>query len=151
MPTCIIMRGLPGSGKSTLAATLNADLGGIICSADHYFMVDGEYRYDPAQIGEAHKACRERFEAALAEGRSVIVDNTNTRTWEYLPYVKAAREAGYKVEVHEVFCAGSWMAELFAERCRHGVPVGRVVEMFGRWEPVPDGIPFFTYAPMGLK
>lgn len=150
MPTCIIMRGLPGSGKSSLAANLNADLHGIICSADDYFMVDGEYRYDPAKIKKAHAACRQKFERALAERQDVVVDNTHSRTWEYLPYVEAAREAGYKVEVHEIFCSGPVMARRFAERCRHGVPLDKVVAMFDRWELNPAGILLFLYSPQGL-
>ena len=39
-----LVRGVPGSGKSTFAK----QLGGTHFETDTYFMVDGEYKFDPS-------------------------------------------------------------------------------------------------------
>ena len=40
-----LVRGLPGSGKSTFAKKLvHSDF--LVCEADKYFMVNGEYKFD---------------------------------------------------------------------------------------------------------
>jgi len=44
------MRGVPGSGKSTKAKILAANTG-YIYSTDDFFIVKGEYVYDPKMIG----------------------------------------------------------------------------------------------------
>jgi adenylate kinase family enzyme len=49
------MRGIPGSGKSTTAKKLAGETGKIH-STDNYFMVDGEYKFDPSKIREYHEA-----------------------------------------------------------------------------------------------
>jgi predicted kinase len=100
----IILRGCPGSGKSTVAEIL-AVLGDLdkvitapICCADDYHMVDGEYKWDPKNIGAAHKACKDKCEKALSEGvERVIVANTNTSEKEINPYIKLAEKYGYMV------------------------------------------------------
>ena len=43
------MRGLPGSGKSTLAKKI-AGNAGVVYSTDDFFMVNGQYMYDPKMI-----------------------------------------------------------------------------------------------------
>jgi adenylate kinase family enzyme len=47
------MRGLPGSGKSTKAKKIAGEKG-VIYSTDDYFMVNGEYKYNPKMILEYH-------------------------------------------------------------------------------------------------
>ncbi len=48
-----IVRGIPGSGKSTFAKQLvGADF--LVCEADKYFMVDGEYKFDATKLKQAH-------------------------------------------------------------------------------------------------
>lgn len=49
----ILLRGLPGSGKSTKAKKL-AGSTGLVYSTDDFFMVKGEYVYDPKLIGVNH-------------------------------------------------------------------------------------------------
>ena len=44
------MRGLPGSGKSTLARKI-ADKTGLVYSTDDFFMINGEYVFEPKMIG----------------------------------------------------------------------------------------------------
>jgi predicted kinase len=129
-----IMRGIPGSGKSTKAREISQRHGGApICSADDYFMVGGEYRFDVKQLSNAHATCFDCFKSALDSGEpAVIVDNTHTRKWEYEKYVDAAREAGYRVEIVEIPHIDP---ELAAERNTHGVPQEAIERMLDRWEP----------------
>ena len=49
------MRGLPGSGKSTKAKKIAGDVG-VIFSTDDFFMVDGQYKFDPKMIEEEEGA-----------------------------------------------------------------------------------------------
>ena len=44
------MRGLPGSGKSTKARKIAGQFG-VVYSTDDFFMVNGEYKFDPKMIG----------------------------------------------------------------------------------------------------
>jgi adenylate kinase family enzyme len=48
------MRGVPGSGKSTKAKQL-AGTNGVVYSTDDFFIVKGEYKYDPKLIGDNHE------------------------------------------------------------------------------------------------
>ena len=99
----ILMRGVSGSGKSTLArklAEIHED--SVILSTDDYFMVEGKYVFDPLSLGKNHKLNQDRAKWAMQEGTScVIIDNTNTQAWEMRPYVEAALELGYEVEIQE--------------------------------------------------
>ena len=106
--TVIILRGLAGSGKSSVAKLL-ADLihntgtdaetmSWVICSADHWFMRDGEYRLDLSQLGTAHGACQLKFKSAIKDGvELVIVDNTSVMERDFLDYKEEAERAGYRV------------------------------------------------------
>jgi predicted kinase len=99
----ILMRGVSGSGKSTMARKIAAmhDLS-VILSTDDFFMKDGEYRFDPSRLGEYHAANVKRVETAMGdECPCVIVDNTNTQSWEMKPYVELAMEHGYDVQIVE--------------------------------------------------
>lgn len=75
------MRGLPGSGKSTLAKKL-AGQAGVIYSTDDFFMIKGEYVYDPKKIGEYHQKNFERTSESIKKGVSpIVIDNTNIKLW----------------------------------------------------------------------
>lgn len=93
MKELILLRGLPGSGKSTLA--------NLICNqhieADMFFMQDGEYKFDPSKIKEAHKWCQDKTEAWMQKGYNVVVSNTFTQEWEMESYCELAKTYGYRV------------------------------------------------------
>lgn len=130
MATLFLIRGLPGSGKSTLASVLNVPS----FAADDFFVgEDGQYRFDPAQLGAAHAQCQGRTRSALGEGASCAVANTFTQRWELEPYFIMARETGARVVVVDLFDAGLDDAAL-AERNEHGVPVAGIAAMRSRYE-----------------
>lgn len=103
MKKLYIVRGLPGSGKSTFAeALVGADF--LVCEADKYFMVDGEYKFDATKLKQAHEWCRNRVEIMMGDSlindqfyREIAVSNTFTQEWEMQPYLDLAKEYGYMV------------------------------------------------------
>ena len=99
MKIAIINRAVVGSGKSTMAKAI-ADLVGIctIHSTDEYFMVKGEYKFNPAKLGEYHGKNWKAFANDCEEGIDVVIcDNTNIFTDHCKPYVDIAKENGYRV------------------------------------------------------
>ena len=134
---CYILKGLPGTGKSMLANALGNE--GSIFSTDSYFMVDGEYQFDPSKLGEYHKrnlddatAFMERF-APHTTPAICVIDNTNTQHWEYEKYEEVAKENGFMVQIITV----EWNINdipLYAKRNSHGVPEEAIYRMAERWE-----------------
>ena len=145
MITLYIIRGLPGTGKSTLGKTLAPDAS---FAADDYFMVDGEYKFDPSKLGEAHAQCQANVRKALEEKKatveskasvrwrthqSVSVCNTFSKEWEWRPYAEMAKELGVRYYVINLFDNDTPLDELF-ERNIHGVPRHVFKVMYDRWE-----------------
>ena len=112
----VILRGVSGAGKSSIASRVQAAVIAegrdcTVCSADSFF-VDadtGEYRFDRALLPDAHAACFTSFAAALGSSTSpqklpslVIVDNTNTKRWEYRKYEQEASRVGARVTILEL-------------------------------------------------
>jgi NEDD4-binding protein 2 len=96
----ILMRGISGSGKSTIAKSLVGD--GKIFSTDDFFMQGNRYVFEPKNIGANHKLNQSRTEEAMKQGTSpIIIDNTNTESWEMKPYVLLADKYGYSVKIVE--------------------------------------------------
>ena len=124
-----ILSGLSGSGKSTY--TQHCCGGAKVVSADQFFMVDGEYRFDVSKLSQAHGACFKSTIAALgSKVDHVVVDNTNTTTEEIAPYILAAQAYGYEVEVVTLTAPkGMSQADYIAacaKRNAHGVPAAGV-------------------------
>ena len=98
-----IVRGLQGSGKSTFALDLvGSDF--LVCEADKYFMVDGEYKFDGSKLKEAHESCRNLVETYMKDSlvndqfyREIAVSNTFTQEWEMQAYIDLAKQYGYMV------------------------------------------------------
>lgn len=122
----VLIRGLPGSGKTTMARVL-ALVGYEHHEADQYFERNGDYRFDAAELPNAHAWCLERTKDSMARGARCVVANTFTRRWEMQPYMDAAKAAGVPVRVIEA--RGAWKS------C-HGVPAGAIERMRARWESV---------------
>ncbi len=122
----VIMRGPSGSGKSTFAHRLltakeprsDEQLPKLIAealeyplgcrysvSADKFFEVDGEYRFDRNDLGAAHAHCLRLFVELAQEGHNenlIVVDNTNTTVEEIAPYAAVGRAYGHDVHIVEV-------------------------------------------------
>lgn len=125
-----IIRGLPGTGKTTLGETLCP---GRCYAADDYFYQDGEYRFDPSLLGEAHASCQARVRAALEGGKDVAVANTFTQEWEWQPYLEMAKEIGVRVSMISLYDQGLSLAEL-EKRNVHGVPLAALEAMKNRYQ-----------------
>jgi len=99
----IIIRGISGSGKSTFAeyiANLHDGVPPVICTADDYFTdnTTGEYKFDASHLGNAHKACMEKFTNACQGGAPlVILANTSTQEREISWYMDTATDCGYQI------------------------------------------------------
>lgn len=95
-----IMQGAPGSGKSTVGARISWKRKKSIYSTDDYWMEDGEYKFNLAKLGAAHRWNQARVEVALArEDWDVVVDNTNITRSAAKPYFDLAEKYGYEVQV----------------------------------------------------
>jgi predicted kinase len=123
MKTLILLRGLPGAGKSTFAKTL----GGIHIEADHYFMKDGEYKFDASKLKQAHEHCRTSTEGWMMEGYNIVVSNTFTQEWEMDAYYELAGKYGYRVYSLIVENRHNGINE-------HGVPADKLEQMKNRFE-----------------
>lgn len=99
MKELFLLRGIPGSGKSTLAKMLVGDKDYCHKEADMYFVdSDGNYKFNPSEIKNAHKWCKEEIEFAMKyEHSPVVVSNTFTQEWEMEDYYNLAETYGYRV------------------------------------------------------
>lgn len=124
-----ILSGLSGSGKSTY--TSHCCGGAKVQSADTFFMVNGEYRFDVSKLSQAHGACFKGTIEALQNGEShVVVDNTNTSNEEIAPYVLAGQAFGYEVEIVTLIAPKGMSEEDYIAECAkrnaHGVPAAGI-------------------------
>lgn len=121
----LVLVGLPGSGKTALANELSElHPNTRVLSSDDYFIRDGEYKFNPAKLGEAHDRCWRRYINTFQmsgiffhTGGLAIVDNTNTSPFELAPYVRYA--AGLKIPVLTLFVKRAF--ELCLRDQKHGV------------------------------
>ena len=101
MKNLYLLRGIPGAGKSTLAK----QLGDAHFEADSYFMIDGEYQFDPTKLRKAHEWCQSQVELAMIQNHitygldssDIVVSNTFTQEWEMKPYMDMSKDWGYRV------------------------------------------------------
>ena len=129
MPKLTIIRGLPGSGKSTKADEL-MDWKTFVYEADQFFMIRGEYRFNPALLGAAHDWCYGNTVSTLHEGSNVIVSNTFTRLWELEKYL-AIPTLLPDVTVNVIEMKTQYGSI-------HGVPEEKLKQMKDRWQDIPQ-------------
>ena len=138
-PTVVILRGLPGSGKSFLAhcctEALQNPAAVSICSADSYFMEGERYKFNPSSLPQAHSYCLELFLDALGSGKELIViDNTNSKLWEYRLYIYLCELLGHTYHILETPCPNELLSAKFCSRNVHNVDQLAISRMCQRWE-----------------
>lgn len=125
-PRLILIRGLPGSGKSTRAKQICNEIDAIHFETDMYFIdSEGKYNFDANKLPQAHLWCQQQVEAALAEGKSVVVSNTFVRHWEMKAYQILAKRYDIAIEVQT--CTGRFQNI-------HKVPTSVIQSMQKRWQ-----------------
>ena len=124
-----LLRGVPGSGKSTVAQ----NIGGTHFETDKYFMVDGEYKFDPTKLKKYHQMCQDEVNLAMIQNHTahlndvIVVSNTFTQEWEMKPYFDLAKTYGYQVFSLIVENRHGGLNQ-------HGVPEDKVQIMKDRFE-----------------
>ena len=132
MQTLTLVRGVPEPGKSTLANSMLVYAALMYkptkhFEADQFFEDDeGNYNFDPSQLGKAHADCRYKTENALVNGFNVIVANTFATLKEVRPYHEIAQRVGCNFEIVEA--TGNF-------KSIHGVPEEAMVRMRERYQP----------------
>ena len=125
-----LYRGLPGSGKSTKAKQTANQYGGFDIAADDYFVGDdGQYRFDPRHLKDAHQWCQDYTRQLLSAGNLVCVANTFSQQWEIQPYLDMAKEL--KVPVLVTHCCGEYGSI-------HNVPEHTIQRMRERWQAIKN-------------
>lgn len=129
MKSLYLVRGIPNSGKSTLSKTLVGDKDYCHKEADMFFVDrDGNYKFEPSKIKDAHKWCQDEIEFVMKYDHSPIaVSNTFTQEWEMQPYIELANKYGYRVTtlIVENRHGGTNV---------HGVPADKLEQMKERFE-----------------
>ena len=128
MKVLYIIRGLSGSGKTTIAEALSPH----VFSADDYFTdSEGNYHFDPSELGDAHTDCQESVETAMGKAgnglgwHTIAVANTFSQAWEAKPYFELAEKYSYSPFVIE--CQNNFQNI-------HNVPLETIDAMKMRWE-----------------
>ena len=125
-----LIRGLSGSGKTTAAMPIS----GIRVSTDDFFMLDGEYVFNPKLLGKNHQRCQTKVEELMVSNKPhIVVDNTFSQRWEMEAYLTLATIYGYTVSIIDIFDGGCSDKELF-ERNTHNVPLETIIAMRHRYE-----------------
>ena len=58
----------------------------VVCAADDYFMLNGEYQFNPNLLTRAHAKCQSNAYHALRAGNFVVVTNTNCQLKHIMEY-----------------------------------------------------------------
>ena len=95
----ILVRGVSGSGKSTFAEEFLFPIS-LLISTDDFFVVDGEYQFNPELLPENHLKCLKSVESEMEHPQqdicpNIVVHNTFTKAWEIEPYKELADKYGY--------------------------------------------------------
>lgn len=139
VPVVITLRGVPGSGKSFLVTHCSEYLSNstkvAVCSADYFLIESSGYKFSSKLLPKAHTCCLELFLQALDQGKElVVVDNTNSKMWEYKIYRYLSSILGCKFYILEVPCPSARTLEAFQSRNQHSVDLTAASKIFQRWE-----------------
>ena len=71
------------------------------------------YNFNPMELSDAHSFNQNRVRtAAKGRERLIVVDNTNTMSWEMRPYAALAAEFKYKLFIQEPQTAWAFNAKV---------------------------------------
>jgi hypothetical protein len=132
----VIMRSIPGGGKSHLIHKWEEKYWQfpqqwVVCSADHYHIINGVYTYKPENAAMAHANCLKRYAEAVTghgypEGvQYLFVDNTNSTDLEIAPYYRLAEAYGRPVSIMQIYCP----FDVAVGREVHDVPISTIWRM----------------------
>lgn len=138
----VVMRGAPGSGKSHLARsiidqTMNGDYENHIFSTDDFFYDKRQKKYvfNPEFLDTAHTANQAKVGQRAINGWSpIIVDNTNIKLWEMVPYVRDGVKNGYLIKMLEPNTAWARTAGKLTLKNKHNVPRHSIERMLCNFE-----------------
>lgn len=148
MARVVIPRAIPGGGKSffTYNVLINQALRLIVCSADHFFMKNGVYTFNPGLLPLAHRECQKAFVGAVDDvvrsptehkDTVIVVDNTNLSAIEYGFYATYASMKGVDTEIVTIECP----VDVAKARNTHGVPESAYPRMQAALEKGTKDIP----------
>lgn len=133
-----ILSGASGSGKTYLADRILMQTQGVRVCTNNFFMEGGVYKFDRTQLQAAHADCFRHFMTFLMRGVAhtspmvkverpdhIVVDNTNTTTWEIAPYILAASAYGWNYRVVTIVLTQAQIAEAH-KRNVHDCPLHAV-------------------------
>jgi predicted kinase len=131
MKTLLMFIGVPGAGKSTAAKKMRIDnpefADANIWEADMYFIdAEGNYNWNPRELGNAHKWCQAKTEEDMRNGKNVIVSNTFLTPFERKSYFDLAKKYEYNVQV--ITCDGGYKSV-------HNVPDESMKRMRDKFVP----------------
>ena len=91
--TVIIMRGLPGRANRPRPTKFpNA----VVCSADSFFLDRTNIQICQLELQQAHRSCFRAF-INYRGAETIVIDNTNTCSWEYENYVHGERSYSIRI------------------------------------------------------
>lgn len=127
-----LIRGIPGSGKTSFAKMIWSDY--VIVEADKFFEKDGEYKFDPTKLKDAHQWCKDTVEQFMKDNElnhqfypEIVVSNTFTQEWEMQPYIDLANKYGYKI-------FSLIVENRHGNKSVHNVPDETIQKMINRFE-----------------
>ena len=135
----IVLQGVSGSGKSSYCKNLASN---FVFSADDYFMQSGVYKFNPAQLGDAHSYCFRNFVVYLQQwadsDKVLVVDNTGTTAVEIAPYMALAAAYNVPAKIVTIECD----LELAFKRNQHNVPMKTILKQAARIKQSHSQFPF---------
>ena len=138
MAALVLLSGLPGTGKTTFAARLAPGLAALVLESDRVRRdLFPRRRYTRKESGSVFAAMRERAEAALGEGRNVIIDATNLRESERSGFLELAKRQRARVVAVRLTAPAATVRARLAEP-REGASeanIGVYNRMLGQEEP----------------
>lgn len=124
-------------GQKIIEDTIKTNAEEHIISADDYFMRNGRYTYDGTKISEAHQYAQRTFMQRASKGYSpLIVDNTNMKYWELVPYIQVAIQYQFHVEIMEPQTPWKFKARDLAQKNKHGVPMDKIKKMMENYDTI---------------